>query len=103
VVAYRRALLALHGEITLKNGRVEQSDFDTCEMLRIDEAPAIEVHIVQNFEPPAVSAKPGLHRSSHGRQRDLRRDREAPAQDACRPGFVERGLSEKASRSIVCR
>jgi isoquinoline 1-oxidoreductase subunit beta len=43
---------ALHGEITLKNGRVEQSNFDTYEMLRIDEAPAIEVHIVQNFEPP---------------------------------------------------
>jgi isoquinoline 1-oxidoreductase subunit beta len=43
---------ALHGEITLKNGRVEQSNFDTYEMLRIDEAPAIEVHIVQNLEPP---------------------------------------------------
>jgi isoquinoline 1-oxidoreductase subunit beta len=43
---------ALHGEITLKNGRVEQSNFDTYEMLRIDEAPTIEVHIVQNLEPP---------------------------------------------------
>jgi isoquinoline 1-oxidoreductase subunit beta len=43
---------ALHGEITLKNGRVEQSNFDTYEMLRIDEAPAVEVHIVQNLEAP---------------------------------------------------
>jgi isoquinoline 1-oxidoreductase beta subunit len=43
---------ALHGEITLKNGRVEQSNFDTYQMLRIDEAPTIEVHIVQNLEPP---------------------------------------------------
>jgi isoquinoline 1-oxidoreductase subunit beta len=43
---------ALHGEITLKNGRVEQTNFDTYQMLRIDEAPAIEVHIVQSFEPP---------------------------------------------------
>lgn len=43
---------ALHGEITLKNGRVQQSNFDTYAMLRIDEAPEIEVHIVQNAEAP---------------------------------------------------
>jgi isoquinoline 1-oxidoreductase beta subunit len=43
---------ALHGEITLKNGRVQQSNFDTYQMLRIDEAPTIDVHIVQNSEPP---------------------------------------------------
>ena len=43
---------ALHGQITLKNGRVEQSNFHNYQMLRINEAPAIEVHIVQNSEPP---------------------------------------------------
>jgi isoquinoline 1-oxidoreductase beta subunit len=43
---------ALHGEITLKNGRVEQSNFDTYQMLRMNEAPAIDVHIVQSVEPP---------------------------------------------------
>jgi isoquinoline 1-oxidoreductase beta subunit len=43
---------ALHGEITLKDGRVEQTNFDTYQMLRIDEAPAIDVHIVQSSEPP---------------------------------------------------
>jgi isoquinoline 1-oxidoreductase beta subunit len=43
---------ALYGEITLKNGRVEQTNFDSYQMLRINEAPIIEVHIVQNFEPP---------------------------------------------------
>jgi isoquinoline 1-oxidoreductase beta subunit len=43
---------ALHGEITLKNGRVEQTNFDTYQMLRMNEAPAIEVHIVQSSEPP---------------------------------------------------
>jgi isoquinoline 1-oxidoreductase beta subunit len=43
---------ALHGEITLKNGRVEQTNFDTYQMLRINEAPSIEVHIVQSPEPP---------------------------------------------------
>jgi isoquinoline 1-oxidoreductase beta subunit len=43
---------ALYGEITLKNGRVEQTNFDSYRMLRINEVPAIEVHIVQNFEHP---------------------------------------------------
>jgi isoquinoline 1-oxidoreductase subunit beta len=43
---------ALYGEITLKNGRVEQANFDTYQMLRIDEAPAIEVYIVASSEPP---------------------------------------------------
>jgi isoquinoline 1-oxidoreductase beta subunit len=43
---------ALYGQITLKNGRVQQSNFDSYQMLRMNEAPAIEVHIVQNSEPP---------------------------------------------------
>ena len=43
---------ALYGAITLKNGRVEQTNFDSYQMLRMNEAPAIEVYIVQNFEPP---------------------------------------------------
>ena len=43
---------ALHGEITLKDGRVEQSNFHDYQMLRMNEAPAIEVYIVNNTEPP---------------------------------------------------
>jgi len=43
---------ALYGEITLKNGRVEQANFDTYQPLRLDAAPAIEVHIVASREPP---------------------------------------------------
>jgi isoquinoline 1-oxidoreductase subunit beta len=50
---------ALYGEITLKDGRVEQSNFDTYQMLRINEAPAIEVHIMQNSEPPGGMGKAG--------------------------------------------
>ncbi|MBO0758998.1 MAG: xanthine dehydrogenase family protein molybdopterin-binding subunit, partial [Bradyrhizobiaceae bacterium] len=50
---------ALHGEITLKNGRVEQANFDTYQMLRMNEAPAIEVHIVQSSEPPGGMGEPG--------------------------------------------
>ena len=43
---------ALHGEITLKNGRVEQGNFDSYQMLRMNEVPAIEVHIIQSIETP---------------------------------------------------
>jgi isoquinoline 1-oxidoreductase beta subunit len=43
---------ALYGNITLKDGRVEQSNFDSYQVLRINEAPTIEVHIVQSVEPP---------------------------------------------------
>jgi isoquinoline 1-oxidoreductase beta subunit len=50
---------ALYGEITLKDGRVEQTNFDTYQMLRINEAPAIEVHIVQSSEPPGGMGETG--------------------------------------------
>jgi isoquinoline 1-oxidoreductase beta subunit len=50
---------ALYGEITLNNGRVEQANFDTYQMLRINEAPAIEVHIVPSFEAPGGMGEPG--------------------------------------------
>jgi isoquinoline 1-oxidoreductase beta subunit len=50
---------ALHGEVTLKNGRVEQTNFDTYEMLRINEAPAIDVHIVKSTEAPGGMGEPG--------------------------------------------
>lgn len=50
---------ALYGEITLKNGRVEQSNFDTYQMLRIDEAPLIEVHIVPSSEAPGGLGEAG--------------------------------------------
>jgi isoquinoline 1-oxidoreductase beta subunit len=50
---------ALYGEITLKDGRVEQSNFDTYRALRMNEAPAIDVHIVQSNEAPGGMGEPG--------------------------------------------
>jgi isoquinoline 1-oxidoreductase beta subunit len=50
---------ALHGQITLKAGRVEQSNFDTYQILRMNEAPAVEVHIVQSSEPPGGMGEAG--------------------------------------------
>jgi isoquinoline 1-oxidoreductase beta subunit len=43
---------ALYGEITLKNGRVVQDNFDSYQPLRMNEAPSIEVHIIASREPP---------------------------------------------------
>jgi len=50
---------ALYGEITLKDGRVEQTNFDTYQILRMNEAPALEVHIVQSPEPPGGMGETG--------------------------------------------
>ena len=50
---------ALYGEITLKSGRVEQGNFDTYQMIRINEAPAIEVHVVKSSEPPGGMGETG--------------------------------------------
>jgi isoquinoline 1-oxidoreductase subunit beta len=50
---------ALYGEITLKNGRVEQGNFDTYQVLRMNEAPVIEVHIVESSEPPGGMGEAG--------------------------------------------
>jgi len=51
---------ALYGEITLKDGKVEQTNFDSYQVLRIDEAPAaIDVHLVQNTEAPGGIGEPG--------------------------------------------
>jgi isoquinoline 1-oxidoreductase beta subunit len=50
---------ALYGEITLKNGRVEQSNFDSYQPLRINEAPRVEVHLIDSSEAPGGIGEPG--------------------------------------------
>ncbi|GLH80321.1 aldehyde dehydrogenase [Bradyrhizobium sp. SSBR45G] len=50
---------ALYGEITLKNGRVQQANFDSYQVLRINEAPAVEVHLVKSVEPPGGMGEAG--------------------------------------------
>jgi isoquinoline 1-oxidoreductase beta subunit len=51
---------ALHGAITLKDGRVEQSNFNDYPMLSMNEMPAVEVHIVQSDEKPGGIGEPGV-------------------------------------------
>jgi isoquinoline 1-oxidoreductase subunit beta len=53
------ATAALFGEITIKDGRVEQANFTDYRMLRINQAPKIEVHIVKSTEAPGGIGEPG--------------------------------------------
>lgn len=43
---------ALFDEITLKNGRVQESNFSTWRIIRMNEAPPVKVHLVQSHEKP---------------------------------------------------
>jgi isoquinoline 1-oxidoreductase beta subunit len=50
---------ALAGTITLKDGIVEQGNFDSYPVLRINQMPAVEVHIVESDAPPTGVGEPG--------------------------------------------
>jgi isoquinoline 1-oxidoreductase subunit beta len=50
---------ALWGEVTLENGRVEQNNFNDYRVLRINETPSIETHIVASTEAPGGIGEPG--------------------------------------------
>ena len=55
--------LAKYGEITFKNGRVQQGNFDGYQVVRMDEAPLVtNVHIVpvDPDTPPSGAGEPGL-------------------------------------------
>ena len=58
---------ALYGNITIAKGRVQQSNFNDYRMLRINETPQIEVHLIKSGEAPggigetgATAAPPAL-------------------------------------------
>jgi isoquinoline 1-oxidoreductase beta subunit len=52
---------ALYGEITIDRGRVQQSNFNDYRMLRIDQVPKIEVHVVKSGEPPGGIGETGVN------------------------------------------
>ena len=51
---------ALHGEINIEDGRVVQGNFDTYPMLRMNEAPEVEVLLVPSGDAPGGVGEPGL-------------------------------------------
>ena len=52
---------ALYGEITIDKGRVQQSNFHDYRMLRIDQTPKIEVHVVKSGEAPGGIGEAGTN------------------------------------------
>jgi isoquinoline 1-oxidoreductase beta subunit len=50
---------ALYGEITLKKGRVQQSNFHDYRMLRIDQIPPIEIHLIKSDAAPGGIGETG--------------------------------------------
>ena len=50
---------ALWGEVTLNNGRVEQSNFNNYRVLRMNETPPIDVRLIRNSEAPGGIGEPG--------------------------------------------
>ncbi len=51
---------ALYGQITLKNGRVEQGNFHDYQLVRMAAMPKVEVHIIDSQEPPGGVGEPGV-------------------------------------------
>lgn len=51
---------ALHGEITLEQGRVVQNSYADYPVLRLADSPRIEIHIVKSSLPPGGVGEPGL-------------------------------------------
>ena len=76
----------LYGDITVKDGRVEQENFDTYQMMRMDEMPAVGIdhHAVRRLLGRRRRAD-DLRGSACGAERDLCRHRQArPADCRCR-------------------
>ena len=92
---------ALWGEITIDKGRVQQSNFNDYRVLRIDEVPNIEVHVIPSGEDARRHRRDRHDRRPAGaRQCDLRRDRRAPAPAADRShraGDEEADMRKKRS------
>ncbi len=50
----------LYGAITLKDGRVQQGNFDSYPLVRMSASPRIEVHVIESKEPPGGVGEPGV-------------------------------------------
>ena len=51
---------ALHGEITFKDGKVQQNNFNDYPVLRLNEMPKVEVHIVPSTDKMGGVGEPGV-------------------------------------------
>ena len=53
--------VALSEQITIKDGEIQQSNFHDYRMLRIDQIPKVEVHVVKSSEPPGGIGETGAN------------------------------------------
>ena len=89
---------ALYGEITLKDGVVEQKNFDAYRVLRMNEAPMVETYILPSTNPPTGVGEPGTPViAPGGRQRPAGPDRQADHEPAVR----EEHLVRKGQRKLA--
>jgi isoquinoline 1-oxidoreductase beta subunit len=51
---------ALYGEITFADGKPQQANFDTYQVIRMNEAPLVEAHVLPSKEAPSGVGEPGL-------------------------------------------
>jgi isoquinoline 1-oxidoreductase subunit beta len=51
---------ALHGRISIKDGQVEQGNFDAYPVLRMSETPLIQVHLIESREAPGGIGEVGV-------------------------------------------
>jgi len=51
---------ALYGEITFADGKPQQANFDTYQVIRMQESPLVEAHILSSKEAPSGVGEPGL-------------------------------------------
>lgn len=65
----------LKGEITFTDGAADQSNFDDYPILRMNEMPRVEVHIVPSKADPWCRRNDGADRHARRRQHRPRRDR----------------------------
>ena len=72
---------ALYGKITIKDGAAVQGNFDTYRMVRLAEAPKIDVHIVAERRQGVGRHSRSGYRADQRRsgERDLRRHRQTPS------------------------
>jgi isoquinoline 1-oxidoreductase subunit beta len=50
---------ALYGQVTFKDGRVQQSNFHDYPVLRMNEMPRVEVHLAAGGDKPTGAGEPG--------------------------------------------
>lgn len=91
---------ALWGEVTLKNGRVEQSNFHNYRVLRVNETPPIEVHLVRNSEAPGGIGEPGTAVTAPTLGNAIYAAGQAASQAAPSAGTCARGAVEGPTGSL---